>query len=220
MVLGGGTVKGKVTLDGAAPAPEMLKISEDKAKDCGHEKETLVPANDLIVSKEGGVKNFVISLVQKGSKVEPKKVEFDQQGCMFTAPVLAVPVGSTIVLKNSDKGSHNIRTSPLQCKPINLTLAPGQTQEYPVTASENFQVNCDIHPWMKAMISVVDTNIYVLTGENGEFEIKDVPAGDYEFKAWHPVAGKAKEGEGAPRTLKVEDGKTVELVIKKAPKKK
>ena len=48
-----------------------------------------------------------------------------------------------------------------------------------------FQVQCDVHPWMKAWIAVLSHPFFAVTGLNGQFEIKNVPAGTYELEAWH-----------------------------------
>lgn len=217
--LAGGTIKGKITLEGAAPAPEVVTVPADKKTDC-HAGPAKITLNNLLVSEGGGVKNFVVSLTAEGKKGTPKSEIFDQKGCLFLTPVLVVPTGSKVTMKNSDPGSHNIRTSTIFNAAINLTLASGETKDYELKAAEAVKVNCDIHPWMNAAIVAVDTDIYTLTNENGEFEIKDVPAGDYKFKAWHPVLGKAKSKDQAPKTVTIKDGETVEVIIKKKPKKK
>ena len=54
-------------------------------------------------------------------------------------------------------------------------------------------VICDIHPWMRAYISVLSNPFYAVTGEDGTYEIKDLPAGDYEIEAVH---GKLKSTSG------------------------
>jgi protocatechuate 3,4-dioxygenase beta subunit len=73
---------------------------------------------------------------------------------------------------------------------------------------------------MKGSISVVETNHFALTDENGNFEIKDIPPGEYKFKAWHPVTrtAKTKDMNLDSTTIKIEDGKTIDVQIKKKKK--
>ena len=42
-------------------------------------------------------------------------------------------------------------------------------------------VSCTIHPWMRAWIRVFDHPYYAVTDDNGHFEIKDAPAGEYRL---------------------------------------
>ena len=218
----GGAVKGKVIFDGEIPPRNMVNIPLAQVKNCGLKKAGQIPDNDLIISKDGGVKDFVITLTREGQNVKPVKAVYDQKGCMFLTPVLIVPEGSTVEFKNSDPGIHNVRTTTFKNKPKNAALMSGMKLATVFKAAEKIKLNCDFHPWMKGYIAVVKTNHYALTGKNGAFEIKDVPAGEYKFAAWHPVLGKAKIAETGleSRSIKVEGGKTVSVTIKKKPKKK
>ena len=40
-------------------------------------------------------------------------------------------------------------------------------------------LRCDIHEHMRALILVLDTPHFVVTGEDGRFRLADVPAGRY-----------------------------------------
>ena len=52
-------------------------------------------------------------------------------------------------------------------------------------------VGCDVHPWMRAYISVSGHPFFAVTGEDGAFELSNLPAGDYEVEALHPTLGSA-----------------------------
>ena len=58
-----------------------------------------------------------------------------------------------------------------------------QAEERPVMLS------CDIHPWMKGRIAVFDHPYFALTRDDGTFEIKDAPAGDYLIYIQHEMVG-------------------------------
>ena len=51
------------------------------------------------------------------------------------------------------------------------------------------QVTCNIHPWMKGWIVVRPNSLYAVTAPDGKFEIKDVPAGEWEFQVWQEKSG-------------------------------
>ena len=50
-------------------------------------------------------------------------------------------------------------------------------------------MKCDVHPWMFAYIGVVDHPYFAVTDKDGNFTIKNVPAGKYTVEAVHQKAG-------------------------------
>jgi hypothetical protein len=66
-------------------------------------------------------------------------------------------------------------------------------------------IECNIHPWMRGYVRVYDHPYFALTGEDGKFELKDAPAGDYVMKIWHGGSGwlgGAAGRKGRPVTVK------------------
>ena len=51
-------------------------------------------------------------------------------------------------------------------------------------SEDPFYIKCDVHPWMKTWVLVSDHPYYAVTDENGNYEIKGVPAGTYEVVCW------------------------------------
>jgi hypothetical protein len=72
---------------------------------------------------------------------------------------------------------------------------------------------------MKAHLLSLDHPYMAASGEDGKFEIKDIPVGTNEFQFWHELPGnlknmKLKGGMTDPRgraKLKIEAGKTLDL---------
>ena len=60
------------------------------------------------------------------------------------------------------------------------------------------RIGCDLHPWMNSYIVIKAHPYYSVTGENGSFELTDVPPGKYDLKIWHETLGEKK------RTVAVE----------------
>jgi plastocyanin len=140
---------------------------------------------------------------------------------MFTSPVVVVPAGSTITFKNSDQGLHNVRVSTFKNAPLNAAIPAGGSKDYTAAKSENIMVTCDLHPWMRAYVSVVRSDHYAVTDAEGNFKIENIPAGEYSFKAWHPVLGRAKSDQTTLKSkkVKVEDNKTLDVGVKMKKKK-
>jgi hypothetical protein len=51
------------------------------------------------------------------------------------------------------------------------------------------QTKCSVHPWMNAYVAVMDHPFFAITGDAGEFEIKNVPVGTYTLEVWHEILG-------------------------------
>jgi uncharacterized protein (DUF2141 family) len=69
--------------------------------------------------------------------------------------------------------------------------------------AENFKVKCEVHPWMNAWITVFPHPFYAVTGDDGSFSLKKLPAGDYTIEAWHEKYG--------VKTMKVKVGASGEV---------
>ena len=50
-------------------------------------------------------------------------------------------------------------------------------------------LTCDRHDFMENWLYVVKNPYYAISDELGNFEIDQVPPGDYNLVAWHPVLG-------------------------------
>lgn len=197
---GYGTLKGKVTFEGEAPAPKVLFEKGKAAKDpdvCA--KDAPLLSERLIVdSSSKGVKNVLVYLNKPTSiSSEAKKaaaaahVVFDQAKCVFEPHVLAVMVNTPILLKSSDPVNHNINAK-LKSAAFNKLLSAKAEEKYTPIGAERLpaEVTCDIHPWMRAWWMVLDHPYFAVTDEKGEFEIKNVPAGTQKVVVWQEALDK------------------------------
>jgi len=65
---------------------------------------------------------------------------------------------------------------------------PGSRTETEVSFSDAepmFKIKCDVHPWMSTYVAVMSHPFFAVTGTDGKFSIKNVPAGTYEVEVWH-----------------------------------
>ena len=46
-----------------------------------------------------------------------------------------------------------------------------------------------VHGWMHAKVFVMDNPFFAVSGEDGSFSIKGLPAGTYTLEAWHEKLG-------------------------------
>ena len=218
---GWATLKGVFKFAGAAPPQGTLSAGKDKEV-CGEQ----VPNESLVVDSGSlGISNVVIFARSKMSRVKASDKKgtqklFDQKKCMFLTHVLAVETkNDTLVVKNSDPIGHNTNLSPPGNEAINPLLPPNGEVSYVFKRQLNApaEVTCSIHPWMKAYLLARDDPYFAVSGKDGSFEIKDLPAGEeIEFQVWHeraPGGGlEAKSGWSKGRfKLKFAADKTEDL---------
>jgi Carboxypeptidase regulatory-like domain len=203
-VKNGGTIVGTVKFDGAPPAREPVEISKDREV-CG-----AVPLYDesLMVDAGGGIANAVVSIpaIAKGAPLVPlKDVKFDQKNCDYTPHVLALPIGSTVDIVNSDGILHSVRTESKRNPALDMAQPPFKRVIVvaPLKYPELIDVSCDAHNWMHGWWFVAGNPYYAVTGGKGNFAIKDVPPGTYTLEVWQEKLGTQT------RKVAVEPGKTL-----------
>ena len=190
----GGSVSGRITYDGAAPAPVMLKIDED-IEACGGDR----LADDLLVSGDGGIKNVVLSIqkVKSGKDWDfPQEFTYDQKGCTFTTRIMLIKPKMAGSVLNSDTIGHNFHTISKGVYNINKKIQPGSklvVKNNKIRKTGMVRAKCDIHSWMGGYWVVADTPYTVLTDKDGNFSITDIPAGDYTMKIWHETLGESTQ---------------------------
>jgi len=182
-----GTLAGKVTLNGLAPKLANLPVTRDM-KVCGNTKFD----ESLEVGAGGAVKNVVVYFldVPLPAEFKPKKEKLDQQQCLFLPHVLATPLGTTVEVVNSDRVLHDVRAHSGEERLMNFAMPiPGHVVPVTLAKEGMFKVECDVHPWMRAWLVVLRTTAYAVTGEDGSYEIRDVPAGKHRVIFWHERLG-------------------------------
>jgi plastocyanin len=110
----------------------------------------------------------------------------------FTPHVLAVPRAATVEFPNVDPIYHNV-FSVSGSNRFDLGLyrsGASKTKEF--AEAGLVQVYCNIHPQMIGYVMVLDSDCFAVTGRDGVFRFRDIPAGDYELKAWHQEGGETR----------------------------
>jgi len=190
---GTSTVTGKVSFEGAAPEAKTVKLSADpKCKEM--HPDGLIRAA-AIVSAEGALQGVYVQVKGvTGSFASATEVTLlDQRGCTYQPRMIAVMAGQTLTIRNSDDTLHNIHPRPK----INDEFNVGQPRQGMETKKVFdkpellIPVGCDVHPWMRAYIMVSSHPFFAVTSDDGSFELKNLPAGEYEIEAIHPTLGSA-----------------------------
>lgn len=212
-----GSVTGLVRFEGAPPAAERLRFSNDCVKNAAPN-----PQSDaVLVSAEGGLKNtfvYVRDGLEPGYAFDPPAgpAVLDQKGCVYSPRVLAVRVGQAIEVVNSDATLHNVHALPMANQEFNKSQPIQHSRlTHAFTAPEVMvRFMCNVHGWMAAHVAVVDHPYFAVSDDTGRFEIKNLPPGSYTLEAWHEKFGR----QTAQVTVGEKQAQTVAFAFNAQPK--
>jgi plastocyanin len=210
---GGATVTGKVNFDGAAP--QMAQIKMDADAYCKSEHKEPVYEQEVVVNPNKTLE-WVLVYVKEGvtgSYPAPTTpVTLDQHGCQYRPHVFGIQAGQPLNILNSDGTLHNIHALPKKNAEFNIgqpfkgmtTAKKFETPEVPL------RFKCDVHKWMGAYTGVFNHPFFAVTNDQGAFEIKNLPPGNYVIEAWHEKYGTQTQNV----TVSGSEAKTVDFTFK------
>ena len=183
------TVTGKVNFEGDAPKNPRINMSAEP--DCQGLHSGPVHAEVWMVGEGGALANTFVwvkgGLEGKKFETPSSSVALDQKGCIYTPHVIALQTRQVLAVSNSDPTTHNVHPLPK----VNREWNKSQTANAsPIERKFSRQeimlpVKCNIHPWMRSYVNVVDHPFFAVTGGDGSFEIKGLPPGTYTIEAVH-----------------------------------
>jgi len=210
------TITGKVVFSGTKPAVRNIDMSANPA--CQRSHPSPQKTETAVINNNGTVR-YTFVWIKSGlpaGKTYPAPsthASINQQGCMYTPHVIGVMTNQPIDIKNEDPTNHNIHPLPKNNQEWNESQPPkGDTKTKSFPREEvMIPVKCNVHPWMRAYIGVVHHPFFAVTGDDGSFTIKDLPAGTYTLEAWHETFGTMDQQV----TVGANDKKTVDITYKK-----
>ena len=157
---------------------------------------------------------YVDAIPDKKFDAPKEPVVIDQRKMAFLPHVVAVQQGTTVEFLNSDPVGHNVywpSVSGNKKLAHNLGTWPkGQKKPFQFNDLGVASLLCNVHPEMSGYVVVTPTPYFAVTDKEGNFEIKNIPAGKYTLKTWSE--------DGKPTTQAVDVSAattTVELTVKK-----
>jgi len=100
-----------------------------------------------------------------------------------------------VTFPNRDPILHHVYSfSP--AKPFEIKLYTGKSpSEVVFDKSGVVTLGCNIHDWMVGYVVIVPTPHFGKTDATGNVRLRDLPAGAYEVRAWHPQQRAAAQAQ-------------------------
>jgi plastocyanin len=206
-------ITGTVTLTGTPPPERPITPLKDDPT-CGKFYTEMPTTHFFVVGPNKELADVIVMLKgvsgkSTGASAPPAVI--DQKGCLYSPQILAIQTNQKLLVRNSDPVLHNVHVTPAASgnKEENQAQMPGSPDlTFTFPAAENFlRVKCDVHPWMFAWITVVDSPYFAVTGKDGTFKISNVPPGKYTLTALHRKAAPT----GMDKDIEVKEGETAKV---------
>ncbi|WP_339727280.1 hypothetical protein [uncultured Gimesia sp.] len=194
-----GTLTGQFIYTEKPAQPVKLDISRDQ-EICGKFSDQIVEES-FVVGKNGGLKNIFIylreskldeSLIHESYQNLPAAVTIQNKGCIFQPHVAGLWVKKQkLQAVNADLCAHGFQVKAYRNNSLNQLLPPGEKLQHQFEFGEKLplRLSCSIHPWQEGWLVALNHPYFSTSDETGQFTIKNLPVGDWEFQLWHEKAG-------------------------------
>ena len=207
----GAVISGKVLFTGEKPSMPVIDMSANPM--CERQHPTPQHAETVVINANGTIRYAFVWIKEglpKARWTPPQaNVVLDQNGCVYRPHVLALMVGQQLEIDNSDPVNHNVHAEAQVNVAWNESQPPQADKKFKTFPREEiwFPVTCSVHPWMRAVVSVVSHPFFAVTGEDGSFALKGVPPGSYTIEAIQEKLGH----KTAQVTVAAHDRKTLDF---------
>jgi Carboxypeptidase regulatory-like domain len=211
---GGGTVSGKITYEGTPAKQKPIDMSKEPS--CAKQYATPPPTETVVTGPNNALVNVVVYISAGAPDEGPpsQPAVFTQKGCRYRPHVLAFQVNQPLEVLNEDQTSHNIHPLAKINREWNKSQPPGTPpiiDKY--DKMEFIPVKCNVHPWMHGTFAVLKNSHHAISGEDGGFNLSNLPPGKYTVTAWHEAYGEQSQEV----TITGNESKTATFVFKAKP---
>lgn len=214
---------------GAAPKPGPIDVTADQ-QFCG--KHNLMKDSLLVNPTNNGIKNvlFYVYTGRRGTDLDVLDIPSEagkthtlaNNKCMFEPHVVVARKGDTLEVTNPDDVGHNANMNFFNNKAENLSIPPKGKIQVALKEDEPgpVPVDCNIHPWMKSYVLVLEHPFAGATDADGNVTITGLPAGEelifrinHEMAKLKEIVVNGKEEKVRGGKLEVEMGEGDETVL-------
>ena len=215
-VQNGGTIKGNTKMIGGMPYPRVYHLilfpNIDMCAEVDTDDEMNRVLDDFKISEKGGLRDTIITLehVEAGKPFNKEPINILSENCKFFPDVNIIRQGESFKIDNVDAVMHNSQVYQKERGKIllNIPIPAEEVSEGKVTFEKNYkimQMICGMHEFMQTWGYRVQNPYYFKTDKDGNFNISDIPPGEYVVNAWHYLMKPQK------KKIKIAAGETIDL---------
>ena len=215
-VQNGGTIKGNTKMIGGMPYPRVYHLilfpNIDMCAEVDTDDEMNRVLDDFKISERGGLRDTIITLehVEAGKPFNKEPINILSENCKFFPDVNIIRQGESFKIDNMDAVMHNSQVYQKERGKIllNIPIPAEEVSEGKVTFEKNYkimQMICGMHEFMQTWGYRVQNPYYFKTDKDGNFNIGDIPPGEYVVNAWHYLMKPQK------KKIKIAAGETIDL---------
>jgi len=215
-VQNGGTIKGNAKMIGSMPYPRIYHLilfpNIDMCAEVDTDDEMNRVLDDFKVSPAGGLKDVAITLehVEAGKPFNKEPINILSENCKFFPDLNFIRQGESFKVDNLDAVMHNSQVYQKERGKIllNIPIPAEEVSDGKVTFKKKYkimQMICGMHEFMQTWGYRVQNPYYFKTDDQGNYNIGDIPPGEYIVNAWHYLMKPQK------RKIKIAAGETIDL---------
>jgi hypothetical protein len=215
-VQNGGTIKGNTKMIGSMPFPRVYHLilfpNIDMCAEVDTDDEMNRVLDDFKISPTGGLKDVAITLehVEAGKPFNKEPINILSENCKFFPDVNFIRQGETFMVDNLDAVMHNSQVYQKERGKIllNIPIPAEEVSDGIVTFKKKYkimQMICGMHEFMQTWGYRVQNPYFFKTDDQGNYNIGDIPPGEYIVNAWHYLMKPQK------RKIKIVAGETIDL---------
>jgi len=215
-VQNGGTIKGNTKMIGGMPYPRVYHLilfpNIDMCAEVDTDDEMNRVLDDFKISEKDGLRDTIITLehVEAGKPFNKEPINILSENCKFFPDVNIIRQGESFKIDNMDAVMHNSQVYQKERGKIllNIPIPAEEVSEGKVTFEKNYkimQMICGMHEFMQTWGYRVQNPYYFKTDKDGNFNIGDIPPGEYVVNAWHYLMKPQK------KKIKIAAGETIDL---------
>lgn len=193
-----GNYSGKVTLTGSVPPPRRFHlITFPNMEYCGTisdgKGDRLL--REFNVSEKGEFGQVVVLFVAvPHGKPFDYTPEIHIENCLIDPFIAPVRNNHPIKLVSKDSVVHDVQAYTLKddytFAMFNKPMRPFASETKEVKFRTNhyiFRIQCGVHSFMQNWGIAIGNPYFAVTRSDGSFSISDIPPGEYDVVAWHPL---------------------------------
>lgn len=193
MVQPGHRVFGHVKLIGELPPPKEYPLGENY---CGPTVSTTLTSRVYLRAEDGSLADVLVAVTEGArdqraqNSVAPAWITINK--CQFDPYITAIQLGQRAAIINLDDQFQDVHIRngsgvPAHYFPLSSKSDPALVDFY--DAGLFLRIESGIRPYMVCYVCVLPNPFFAITRTDGNFEINNLPPGDYTITATHRKAG-------------------------------